>query len=318
MKKTLLAFAICCVLPTAAWCYDGPLQVRNQFPLYIGMAPPFFESAQVRDTVSVQLSYSSMFLVEESPEWSVGMDLELTELELRLKKRIGDRTELGLEVPFLRTSKGFFDRPLVWLHDTLHTGDYNRHTRPVNEFLYDVRYLGQPVLLPRGGQSGIGDVRLTGKRVLHEGSTLVSLAADVEFPTGSVEDGFGNGSVDAGAALLAEVDLGEKYHGYGNVGVVLPGDLQAYQTIGQHAYAWGGAGIEAAWWEHFHVIVQVVVQGSPFPHTGIRKLDWPGVMLTMGGRYHFEKSSIEFSLTEDPDTAATPDFIANIGYALKY
>ena len=79
-----------------------------------------------------------------------------------------------------------------------------------------------------------------------------------------------------------------------------------------------GFGVEAAWWESFHAIVQALVQGSPFPDTGIRQVDWPAVLLVMGGRYYFQKSSIEFSLTEDPDTAGTPDFILNVSYAMKF
>jgi len=57
---------------------------------------------------------------------------------------------------------------------------------------------------------------------------------------------------------------------------------------------------------------------SPFPDTGIRQLDWPGILLTFGGRYAFDRSSIEFSLTEDPDTAGAPDFIANVGWTQKF
>ena len=306
------------VVPASASAFEGPLQVRNQFPLFIGIDPPYLESAAVQDAASINLSHSSVYVIEQSTAWTVDMDLEMTELNLRLKKKVGPRTEVGLDLPFLRMEEGFLDRPVAWVHDTLGTGDYGRSGRPTNEFLYAVSYQGKPVILPENGQAGIGDTRLTVKQVIRDGSPILSLLADLELPTGNAKKGFGNGSLDASVAFLVDFDMGKKYHGYGNVGAVFPGDLKGYQTIPLRNYAYGGFGVEAAWWEHFHVIVQTLVQGSPFPKTDIRQVDWPGVLLVMGGRYSFEKSSLEFSLTEDPDTAGAPDFILNVSYAMKF
>ena len=77
-------------------------------------------------------------------------------------------------------------------------------------------------------------------------------------------------------------------------------------------YYYAGLGIEAAWRDRFSAIVQTLVASSPYPSTGIRQIDWPGVLLVFGGRYSFGSSSLEFSLTEDPDTAGAPDFIVNM------
>jgi len=46
-------------------------------------------------------------------------DLELTELDVLFRKRIGGRTELGLQVPVLRPTAGFLDASLASLHDFL-------------------------------------------------------------------------------------------------------------------------------------------------------------------------------------------------------
>ncbi len=95
--------------------------------------------------------------------------------------------------------------------------------------------------------------------------------------------------------MLVDLDLGKQYWGYGNVGLVVPGDLKGYQTIPMRTYAYAGLGVEAAWWDHFSVIVQTVVAGSPYPTTGIRQVDWPGILLTFGGRYSFSSSSLWMS-----------------------
>ncbi len=306
------------MLPAPAGSFDGPLQVRNQFPIFLPLDPPYLESAAVRDSATIALNHSSVYVTQTSPPWTVNMDLELTELDIRLKKTVGARTELGLDVPVLRPTAGFFDRPLANFHDALGTGDYGRSARPYNEFLYEVLYHGKPIIIPESDKAGIGDVRLTLKRIVSDAKPLVSLMANVELPTGDAKTGYGNGSVDAAFAVLVDLDLGKQYRGYGNVGVVLPGDLKGYQTIPMRTYAYAGFGVEAAWWDHFSIIVQTVVAGSPYPTTGIRQVDWPGVLLTFGGRYSFGSSSIEFSLTEDPDTAGAPDFIVNVTYMMSF
>ncbi|MDA8099233.1 MAG: DUF3187 family protein [Nitrospiraceae bacterium] len=310
-------FILAMLTPSAATA-EGPLKVRNQFPLLIPVHPPYLESAEVRDEIVASLSHSSTYLTEASKQWAVGIDIELTELNIRLKKRIGDRNEIGLDVPVIRPSGGFFDVPLADWHNLLGAGDYGRHNRPPNSFLYQVLFNGNPVIIPKNDRSGLGDLRAAWKVKLHDAGPVVSLLVDAEAPTGDARTGYGNGSYDFGAALLLDAAFGRTYRVYANAGVVSPGDWKGYQTIPLRAFGYGGLGIEAAWWERFHVIVQTVVAGSPFPSTGIREIDWPGVLLTFGGRYSWQKNSVEFSLTEDPDTAGAPDFIANVSWSYGF
>ena len=124
MRLRVLAISMCIAfVPCAARAFEGPLQVRNQFPLFIGIDPPYLETAAVQDAVSFALSHSSVYVMRESAAWKINLDIEMTELNLRLKKTIGTGTELGLDLPFLRTEQGFLDRPVSWIHDTLRTGD---------------------------------------------------------------------------------------------------------------------------------------------------------------------------------------------------
>jgi len=321
MKRTLFTTLFCgslLLLPGMVLSFDGPLQVRNQFPLFHPLDPPFLESSAVRDSASVSVSHSSVYVTEHSSSWTVNMDFELTELAIRLKKRIGDRTEIGLDVPFLRPTGGFFDRPLEGFHDALGTGDYGRHERPHNEFLYELTRNGRPVVKAESDTSGIGDARLTFKREVTDGLPLVSILGSLELPTGDAKRGYGNGSYDGSLAVLVDIDLGKTYRGYGNAGAVFPGALKGYETVPMRTYYYGGFGIEAAWWERFSVILQTLVATSPYPNTGFRQVDWPGVLLVIGGRYSSGPRSLEFSLTEDLDTSGAPDFILNVTYKMNF
>ena len=309
-----LSLIVVCIAPDVH-AADGPLQVRNQFPFFLGIMPPYLEPAAPRDEVFAGLSHSSVYVIADRQTWVVNMDLELTEFDLRVKKKIGSRTELGIDVPVLRPSGGFFDRPLDQWHSLLNVGDYGRHARPFNEFLYEITLNDQPVIRGVNDRTGLGDVRLTAKQVLLDNAPLVAVMAGIEVPTGDARAGYGNGSYDASAALLADVRFLKFYHGTVNLGVTVPGDLKGYQTVGLRTFWYGGLSLEAAWWNRFSVIVQTLAQTTPLPKTGIRQTDWPGVLLTIGGRYYGRSGNIEFSLTEDPDTAGAPDFIATIGYA---
>src|SRR5512139_3877404 len=105
------------VTSAAAASFEGPLQVRNQFPLYLGMNPPYLEQAAVESSFSAVLHYSSTYVTQGSTAWTVNMDLELAEFDLRFKKKAGERTEVGLDIPIIRPSEGFLDRPLETWHD---------------------------------------------------------------------------------------------------------------------------------------------------------------------------------------------------------
>lgn len=320
MRTTIVIILLCLAAPAAAPAvtFDGPLQVRNQFPLYLGMNPPYLDPASIEDSFSTVLHYSSTYVTQENAFWTVNMDLELAELDLRFKKKLGPSTELGLDVPVIRPDEGFLDRPLESWHDIVGMGDYGRSQRPYNEFLYEIYCQGKPVILGVSDRTGLGDLRLTVKQQVLEGPAAVSVLVNAELPTGDARTGYGNGSWDFGAAVVTDFAMGERYRGYASAGIVVPGDLKAYQTIALRTYGYGAFGIEAAWWERFHVIVQVLASQSPFPETGIRELDWPTALLTFGGRYSFGTSTVEFSLTEDPTTASTPDFITTLAWRKRF
>ena len=60
------------------------------------------------------------------------------------------------------------------------------------------------------------------------------------------------------------------------------------------------------------LLAQLIVQTSPYPHTGISQIDDVGMILVLGGRYYVDNGSFELSLTEDPNTTGAPDFIFNV------
>jgi len=298
----------------ASYGFDGPLQARNQFPLFLYLNTPYLESALVENSFSASLSYSSINLVESSSEWDIGLDMEITELNLRFRKNIGDFIELGIELPILSFSSGFMDGFLESYHDAFGFPDYGRSNRPDNEFLYEVRRNRDLVVKGKNGHIGIGDIRLTLKKPLLNSDPAISIKGDIELPTGDAKAGYGNGSIDAGIAVLMDKKLSEYFKSYLNIGAVFPGNLRGHEEITLREFLYGGAAIEASFWKNISLIVQVFVQGSPFPKTDISSVDRLAVLLSLGGRYSSGNNNFEFSLTEDPNTSGAPDFTLNFSF----
>lgn len=305
-------------LSPKAFPFEGPLQARNQFPLFLSLNAPYLETASYDNFFGADLSYSSVYMVRRSPVWSVGLDFEVAQLNFRFRRVISDLFELGLDVPFLSFNSGFMDDFLSAYHKTFGFSDYGRSERPANSFLYEVKRNGVLVMKGEGGRVGIGDIRLTVKKTLLSDDPTVSLLADIELPTGRTSNGFGNGSVDAGVALLLDKRISERIKAYLNLGAVFPGNWRAIETIRLSDYVYGGVCVEAAVSKKISLLGQIFAQNSPFPKTGIGSMDRIAVLLTLGGRYSSGKNSFELSLTEDPNTAGAPDFTVTLAYKRRF
>lgn len=307
---------LCISMPAAG--FDGPLLVKNQFPLFMHLDSPYFESAATVNSFSASLFYSSVFMDKQSAEWKAQLDMEIAELDLRYTRQISNLFELGVEVPILALTSGFMDPFLRTFHSTFGFSDYGRQSRPSDSFLYEVQRRGVVIIRAEDDGIGLGDIKLSAKKVLFDKDLLISIKADVELPTGATSKGYGSGSLDAGLSLLIDKRLGEKIMSYYNIGVISPGKLKAVEPISLNTSFYGGMGLEALISQKFSLLGQIMAQTSPFPKTGIGNIDRTGVLLTLGGRYVKGKEYFEVSLTEDPNTAGAPDFTINISYKKKF
>jgi hypothetical protein len=294
----------------------GPMEIKNQFPLFLHLNMPGLESPAIQDSFSIQLSYSSIFFIKDSPRWSVHLDMEWAELNFKYRKTISDSLELSLELPILSFNSGFMDNGLDWYHTTFGFPDYGRRSRPANQFLYQVKKDNILILEGENGRFGIGDLRLSAKQVLMrmDNHPFLSLKAAVELPTGDPDTAYGNGAMDLGLLIQVEKKITEYLQATGNLGLIIPGNLRAQKTVDLKNYWYGGIGLEAKPWKRLSLLAQISAQTSPFPETGISSMDNPALLLSVGGRYYLGRSSFDLSLTEDLNTTGAPDFILNFSF----
>lgn len=301
-----------------AYSFEGPLQVRNQFQLFMPADAPGLESARTRDLFAAGFSYSSVYMSRQSAAWNVLLDLEMATFELQYRRVLAQDLELGIRVPFVSFSNGFMDGFLNNFHRAFNLPDYDRSERPRNEFAYEVRRNGQLVIRGASGGAGLGDIRLSLKKMLLAGDPAVSISAGLELPTGNAHKGYGNGSLDADLAVMVDKQWGSSLITYVNAGTIFPGDVRAEQTIKLKESFYAGGGLEYLLTPDLGLLAQAVFQTSPYPKTGIGNIDRSGILGVFGLRYSRARDSLELSLTEDLNTAGANDFTLNMAYKRRF
>ena len=319
-------------MSTVVHSFSGPLQIKNQYPVFIHANQPYLEKATPETSFSTSLSHSSMFTVQNSGEWIIDMDMELTELNLRYKHNIKSIGEIGVDLPFIAFGNGFLDGFLEFYHELIGIPDpYGRSGRPKNDFLYEIRQGEYTDLLAERGSgvqgntgvilgktgTGIGDIRLTLKRPLTVSeSSALSIKVDLELPTGDAKEGYGNGNTDVGVHILYDRLLTDKIMSYWNIGAIFPGNVKGYINIDLNNYIYGGTAIEINKWKRWDLLFQLQAQSPVYPETDLLAIDENAYLLVFGCRYYKDNNSIEFSIAEDLTSTGAPDVTANLSYKL--
>ena len=306
-------------LKRTAYAFQGPLYIRNSHPMFVGTGSPVLESAQIRESFDVDLTYSSTYLVRNSGEWSFNIDLEALITDLRLNKVVGNRLELGLDLPLIDYYGGILDGMLKSYHDTFGFSDYGRGLRPDNEFLFQVNHNGLTVVEGKSGGVSLGDIKISAREVLSANDPVISMNAFLELPTGDADKGYGSGGYEWGMTLLMDKTLGRSLMAYTNLGIVFADKYRGRGGIDLRNYLFGGLGIEWMYTRNLSLYTQFFIQDTPFEKTGIREMDEPGSILSFGAKYLVSRDfALELSFSEDPNTAGAPDFMVSLGSSYKY
>lgn len=317
MKISLITISLIFFLSSPVSSFEGPLQVNNLYPIFLHADQQYLEKAGMESSISYSLSHSSTYTVQSSGRWDIFLDMEITALNFRYKRIIKDVAEFDMDVPVLIIGGGFMDGILADYHNAFGFPDYGRSARPENDFLYEVRRDGHLIVKGRSGIR-LGDIRLAVKKPLitSDGFAL-SVKGDVELPVGNAREGFGNGSMDTGLALLLDKKITGSIMTYANLGVVFPGDVRGHEKVDLKNFVCGGAGVEAYIGKGVSFLVQLQGQSQIYPETDLLAVDRDAYLLVIGGRYKTGKRSFDFSLTEDINTSGAPDFILNLTYKLS-
>jgi len=319
-KHIFLIFCLITVAaPSCAHSFEGPLETKNQFPLFTHLNSFSFEKAGLEKSFAINFAYSSVFFLKTPSDWETGLDMEVVGLNMRARKIFFDSLELGIEVPLLGFNAGCMDGAVNDYHGIFDFSSYGRNRRPKNDFLYEVKRNGVTIVKGEAGQVGLSDIRLSAKKALVSSDQVMSIKLTIELPTGDARKGFGSGNIGTDISFLLDKPLGEKYISYYNLGVAFPGDLDGYEKVNMRQFVFGGIAFEMAAWKKLNLLAQMSFQSSPYPKTGIRSVDSIVTQLTIGGRYLAENGvSYDLAFTEDMIMAGSPDFTIGMSYKQKF
>ena len=113
---------------------------------------------------------------------------------------IGNRLELGFEIPYIFQNGGFLDGFIEDYHNTFGLPQGGRDQAPKGRLLFNYQRNGANLFQIDKSNSGIGDVRLTAGFQLYreegEGSHALALRASFKVPTGDSNELHGSRSTD--------------------------------------------------------------------------------------------------------------------------
>lgn len=323
IKSTLsLATLFVFIATTAlAGSFEGPLIIKNGQSLYAALNSPSLVSAELENSLNIDLSYSSTYAVAGNNNWYVGIDLETALLDIQYKQVVGTGLEIGFDLPVIRYGSGFLDNEIDSYHRLIGIPNaYGRRNRPQNDFLLEVIHDGKEIIRGKPNETALGDITLESKKNLYQNdSSMVSAQAFLNLPTGDTKSGYGSGRFNGGIAALVNERLRSDLMLYLNAGFGLIHALTAMEYIELKNYYYGGAGFEWIYSPKVLLNLQMIIQTSPFPKTGINNMDSPSMMASFGGRYKIDaQSSLGLSVTEDPDVAGAPDIMMGLDYRQRF
>jgi hypothetical protein len=287
--------------------FEGPLIIKNGFPLSAAIGSPSLTSAEPENTLEVSFSYSSTYAVKRSNNWYLGIDLETAMTDIQLKRLVGHATEIGIDIPIIRYGPGFMDGAIETYHDLIGLDNaYGRNNRPHDQFLLNVMHNGNMVIQGEPGKTSFGDMAIEIKHALYNNhaSAIVSVQAFVNLPTGEPDSAFGSGRANGGMSVLLN-GLIDK--------------LEALQEVTLRNYYYGGVGLEWVYSKSVALNAQLLVQSSPFPKSSIYIIDDPSMLGSFGGRYKVGAlASLGIAVTEDVNTAGAPDIMIGTDYRYQF
>ena len=239
------------------------------------------------------------------------IDAELRTLNLSLRRRIGERVEIGLDVPYLSFTGGFLDRVIYDFHDLIGLSNSSRDG-PNDQFRLYMEKDGVTLFDAVEPSSGIGDLQVSA--ALQFGKA--TLRASVKAPTGDPDKLTGSGATDValgiysgGMSTLFERPL--SYSGF--IGVLALGDGDILPTLQKNAVPYGGVALRWKATERFSLATQIYAQ-APYLDAELKELGGDTLQLAFGFDYHWPapRLLLRFAIAEDMRGAAAPDFAAHV------
>ncbi len=321
MQKTavFLVLLVCLAFPVSGRALElAPFYVRNQSPLVqiFGLPPATGGrlAAPGRTVGLLATDLASHFTHSAAGNESLLFDGESYRFTLALRHGLGERFEVGAELPYLMYRGGFLDSFIIHWHDFFGFPQNGRDQAPNNRLLFSYTDDGKERLHLQRNAEGIGDLRLTGGwQIWRQERSALALRASLKLPTGDSDRLLGSGSTDLALWLAGDhgfIAAGGKYAVFGAGGAMLLTDGDILPDRQRNVVGFGtlGGGWQPLAWLAF----KLQADGhTPFFDSDLPQLG-ESLQLTLGGTLSWAETALDLGVSEDIDVDTAPDVVFHL------
>lgn len=301
----------------------GPLPTRIQHPLALTLPNLSPRSVQVEQpgawSVGADAAYSSIFERSTAVGARVAFDAEVLRTSARVRRGIGARMDLEVQLGGVYGSGGFLDHFITEFHQFIGAPNQGRDLAPDNQFQALIERDGDSVWSWKPDSAQLGDtlVVLTfGERELEPGDWGNAWRVGVDLPTGDESSGAGSGGLDWIVGWNGELSAAATTHFFGasyGVAEAPSGFTRANVDLpARYALFYG---VEWRWSDRLSWVVQLDFQSPLVDDIQLDEIDQPILDLGVGFvRELGANTRWWFSFHEDVLADSGPDFALHLGW----
>jgi hypothetical protein len=331
----LVIIATACFIATFSFAEEnkyqpaGPLNIRNQMPMYIFYMSMVPEKAQTlkKGKFGFEAGYHvSNTIIRQNDSWPswkpysdliyyATIDCEVNRIYADIRYGILDNLELAIDIPYFIYSGGYLD---TFIHDFEKTfkgitTPSAREDRPKNKYEVLLDHYGQSIINDTSKPDGLGEIILEAKyRVCEESGSLptLSLRTALKLPTATDTSSrlLGSDKVDFGIGVLADKRLLERLYLFANFNVAFIQRPDLLEKLKVDDYMLSGMlALEYFITNRTSLMLQGTANSSVY-EPGINSMEKAACVLTLGFNHNFtDKVSWQVAMEENVDSAS-PDF----------
>ena len=321
--------------PEKNWLYQrnpsAPIPLKNDMPLYLlflNMTPDKAETLP-KGKFSFFPNYAiSNIIIDKvttpSELYIVQIDTEVHRFSCDLRYGLRDDMELGVEIPYIRLSRGTLDGFIESFEDFFNfTTPGARERADDYDFNYRIAYNYNYMVSESAPRGGLGDMVFSFKyrmRDEDEEWPRLALKASIKAPTGSDSKLLGSGGVDFGLSLLVDKNWADKLFLYLNLNAIYVQKPDIFTYFDMDEYILSGMfAAEYFFTDRFSTTLQLSSNTSPYPgDSGTDPLDNEALMLLLAFAYDFGGPKWHISVTENVFTDSSPDVSFETGAGFKF
>ena len=299
-----------------------PFELRNTSPLTQVFGLPGFAAPAQQPRWRLTLDAANSFTGGVAATEQVRLDGETALYGLHFDRRLGERWELGAELPWVVHSGGAFDGLIDGWHDLFGLPDGGRPLVARNQLEYRIQLLDADGFELDRRRADLGDLRVwLGRRWQLDGPRSAGLRGHVKLPTGSVSALSGSGAADLALSfnyldrallqgLRTTLSLG--------AGLVWLGDGDLLPSRQERWLATGHLGLSTRLGRRLALIGQLDAHSAPF-EAALSQLGETVLQGTLGGRVALgERYALELAVVEDLNGALAADVVFRLGIEARW